>query len=367
MDNTEEIVKSVKESMEKMEKNDFSMYFFVMDTKGAPVGSVANIYEHVKMLNELGYNAEILHEKNDYVKQQLEYIKMWLGEEYGDLPHSSIEDQSVKINPTDFIIIPELFANVMEQTSKMPGKRVVLCQAYDYITETLQPGKSWLDYGITDCITTTEQQKEYIQNLFNNNLLDVRVVPVGISGVFKKPTKPKKPIVAVYTRDQRETVKLFKTFYLKNPHLKWVTFRDMRGMTKEVFSKALAESCVSVWIDDIAGFGTYPLESMKCGTPVIGKIPNLMNGWINEKNGIWVDNNNIVPDLLSQFLQTWLEDNQPEELYSKMDETAEGYTLEIQKEKLKEVYESIIEKRKEEFNKTLAKYLEVDNVNQTNN
>ena len=39
------------------------MYFFTLDTKGNPTAGIANIYEHVKMLNELGYNACILHEK----------------------------------------------------------------------------------------------------------------------------------------------------------------------------------------------------------------------------------------------------------------------------------------------------------------
>ena len=64
--NTEEIVKNLEQNLTKMEEKNFSIYFFVIDTNGSPTGSVANIYEHVKMLNELGYKACILHEKNDY-------------------------------------------------------------------------------------------------------------------------------------------------------------------------------------------------------------------------------------------------------------------------------------------------------------
>lgn len=359
MDNTEEIVKSLKENVEKMEKKDFSMFFFAMDTQGAPIASISNIYEHVKILNELGYRAFVLHEKNEYSQRQLQFIKSWLGDEYGELPHASIEDQTVKINATDFIFVPELFANIMEQTVKLPGKRVVMCQAYDYITETLQPGKGWYDYNIKDCITTTDKQKEYIDNLFNNRI-KTQVVPVGIDDTFKKPTKPKKPIVAILTRDQRDTVKIFKTFYIKYPHLKWISFRDMRGMTKDVFGKALEESCVSVWVDDISGFGTFPLESMKCGTPVIGKIPNMVNGWMNDKNGIWVDSINIIPDLLSQFIQAWLEDNDPKEIYENMDLTVNQYTMDVQRQKMVEVYSGLVNDRIAEFNATLEKY-EKDN------
>ena len=221
MDNlkkAEELVETLQQNLEKIEKKDFSIYFFIIDTNGTPIGSVANIYEHVKVLNQLGYKACILHEKNEYATKQLEFIKGWLGEEYSSLPHASIEDKEVKINMVDYIMVPELFANVMEQTVNLPGKRVVFCQSYDYITETLQAGKSWSDYNITDCITTTEKQKEYIDGLFNGKI-NTKVVPVSIDERFKKTDKLKKPIISILTRDQRETVKIFKTFYLKDRHL----------------------------------------------------------------------------------------------------------------------------------------------------
>jgi hypothetical protein len=367
MDNlkTDEILENLKKNLTKMEEKDFSIYFFVIDTNGSPIGSVANIYEHVKMLNELGYKAYVLHEKNEYTTKQLEFIKNWLGSDYSSLPHASIEDKTVKIDMTDFIIIPELFANVMEQTVNLPGKRIVLCQSYDYITETLQPGKTWANYGITECITTTEKQKNYIDSLFNNSV-KTSVIPVSIDPRFKKSEKPKKPIISIMTRDQRDTVKIFKSFYIKYPHLKWVTFRDMRGMTKDVFSEALKESCISVWVDDIAAFGTFPLESMACGTPVIGKLPSLVNDWLTEKNGIWVDNSVIIPDLLSQYIQSWLEDSVPSDIFSEMDNTVKNYTVEVQKEILESVYTEIFEGRKKEIKDTLEKY-EVNNVEEQKN
>ncbi len=38
---------------------------------------------------------------------------------------------------------------------------------------------------------------------------------------------------SIVTRDQRDLVKIYKAFYLKYPHLKWVSFRDMRGLPRE--------------------------------------------------------------------------------------------------------------------------------------
>ena len=84
----DEKVKQVNEIIEKLDKKDFSLYFFTLDTKGNPTAGIANIYEHVKVLNELGYNAKILHEKNDYKLRGDESgmgIADWLGEEYAAL------------------------------------------------------------------------------------------------------------------------------------------------------------------------------------------------------------------------------------------------------------------------------------------
>lgn len=345
----------VKESVSKLETKDFKIYFFVMDTKGNAIASIANIYEHAKMLRELGYDAQILHEKNDYTP-----MAAMLGEQYGEIPHVSIETQQLKVNTHDFIIIPEIFSNVMEQTSKLPSKRIVFCQSYDYIFEMLVPGKSWVDYGITDVITTSEKQKEYLNNLFTSRI-NTEIIPVSIPEYFKPSDKPKKPIISIYTRDQRDLVKIYKAFYLKYPHLKWVSFRDMRGMSREVFAKSLAESCLAVWIDNVSAFGTFPIEAMKSNVPVLGLVPDMIPEWITDKNGLWTQDPLMIVDLLANYFQAWLEDGEPQELYDEMVKTAALYTPSEQKNKIEEVYGRIFEKRINELKSSLPKEEVVEN------
>lgn len=345
----------LEEQITRLKEKKSGMYFFVMDTKGNPTAGMANIYKQVKVLRELGYNANILHEKNEYTS-----VGSWLGKEYDELPHVSIESQELKVKADDFVFIPEIFGNVMEQTSKLPCKRIVISQAYDYVLEMLMPGKKWLDYGITDCITTTNKQAEYLKNLMGETL-NTEIVPVSIPKFFKPSEKPKKPIIAIYTRDQRDTVKIFKTFYLKYPHLKWFTFRDMRNMPTEKFAENLSECCVSVWVDDISGFGTFPIESMKCEIPVLGKVPNMVPEWMEDKNGLWTHDINSIPDILANYVQAWLEDASPEELYEKMGEMNKKYTEETQKEKIMEVYSKIVENRITEFSEKLESMEVVNN------
>ena len=105
---------------------------------------------------------------------------------------------------------------------------------------------------------------------------------------------------------------------------------------------------------------------MACDTPVIGKLPNLANGWITEKNGMWVDSSTIIPDLLAQYIQAWLEDSVPTDMLSEMDTTVSEYTTKVQKEKIESVYSTIIANRVDEITKTLDKY-EVNNLEEKNN
>jgi len=347
----------IEESVSKLEKKDFRIFFFAMDTKGNTIASIANIYEHVKVLRELGYDAQILHEKNDYTP-----IAESLGEGYGDIPHISIESQQLKVNTHDFIIIPEIFANVMEQTAKLPSKRIVFVQSYDYIFEMLVPGKSWTDYGIRDVITTNEKQKEYVENLFSKRV-KAEVIPVSIPKYFKPSDKPKKPIISIYTRDQRDLVKIYKAFYLKFPHLKWVSFRDMRGLPREAFAKSLAESCLAVWVDKVSAFGTFPVEAIKSDVPVLGLVPDMVPEWMSDKNGLWTHDPTMISDLIANYFQAWLEDSEPQELYEEMGKLKNSYTTEEQKEKINEIYSKFVQDRIDELKANLPIEESVEQLN----
>ena len=213
----------------------------------------------------------------------------------------------------------------------------------------LEPGKNWADYNVRDVITTSKNQKEYLESLFNIPTIDVGITKVGIPEYFKKSEEPKKPIINIHTRDQRDTVKIFKAFYVKYPHLKWLSFRDLRGMPREKFASELAEGCVTIWVDDISGFGTIPLESMKCGVPVIGKVPNMVPEWITDKNGLWTNNINNIVDILGNYVQAWLEDLEPKEVYVEMEKTCKDYTLEEQKKSIKKYFNNLTNKVTKEF------------------
>jgi len=344
----EQQLSQLQTGLTKMKNKEAKIYFLTQDTEGRAIASVAINYQYVKILKEAGYNASILYEKKEY-----KGVSEWLPKEYAELPHASIETGELRVGPQDFVIIPELYGHVLEQIKEMPCTKMIFCQAYDYILETLQPGFSWTNYGVTKCITTTDSQKEYINNLFPSIQTDV--IKPSIPEYFKASKKPKTPLVAIHTRDPRDTMKIIKEFYLRNPQFKWLTFRDMRNISREEFATILGEACVGVWVDRISGFGTFPLEAMACKTPVIGNLPILKPDWLSQENGLWVYDESKIGEVLGNYVKNWLEDNLPDKLYEEMEKTIKPYSEENERNEVVTYFDGLFKEKTEEFNNSINK------------
>ena len=315
----EDRILKIEESISNLKDKKNKIYFFVQDTKGNAKASVRYIYQITNVLLKQGYNPIILHEKPDYFG-----VSSWLGEQYSNIPHQSIEGQNLQVAPEDFIIIPEIFGYVMSQLTNVKCTKIVLSQAYDQIFETLQPGQSWTQFGFTKCITTSDTQKKYISQYIKNVSTDI-IEPVT-SEIFQKSKYPAKPIIAISSREQRDAINVIKSFYQRYPQFRWITFRDMRGLTEEEFANTLKDCMLSVWDDRTSAFGTFPLESMKCGVPVIGVIPKMVPEWMNEDNGIWIQDELNLVNFIGEYIQNWLEDNISEEVYNGMEKCSLKYS-----------------------------------------
>jgi hypothetical protein len=346
----QEQISKLERSIENMRNKQNRIYFLVQETKGNAKASVRYIYQMAMSLKESGYNSIILHEKPDY-----QGVSEWLGEKYmTELPHKPIDGSSLEISPEDLLVIPEIYGFVMEQIKNAPCGKIVLCQSYDYIFDALQPGENWSNFGFLKCITTSERQKEWVEKTMRN--VSVDVVEPMISDNFVKQELPPKTIINIHTRDHRDTTNTIKAFYSRFPQYRWFTFRDLRGLSEEEFAQRMSESFVSVWVDDNSAYGTFPLESIKMGIPVIGVVPNMVPEWMNENNGIWINNKNILVDVIADYIQNWLEDNISPELYTEMDKTTESLiTNEIFTENVVSTFDKMITTRLSSFEEQLNK------------
>jgi hypothetical protein len=346
-ENYEKLERSVNNMKEKLSR----IYFMVQDTKGNAKASIKYIYHMALTLKNNGYNAIILHEKPEYFG-----VSSWLGEDYmSKLEHRSIDGTSLEISPDDLIIIPEIYGFVMEQITKLPCGKIVLSQAFDHVFETLQPGQSWPQLGFYKCITTSNKQKELIESVMRN--VSVDVIEPFISEEFQKNKFPPKTIVNIHTRDHRDTTNLIKTFYIKFPQYRWITFRDLRGLTEPEFAEAMKDSFISIWVDQTSSYGTFPLESMKMGIPVLGLVPDIAPSWMTEDNGLWLNNKTLIADILSDFIQNWLEDNVNPQIYEQMEKTIVGVSTEQKfEEETLSLFSKIFETRLTSFEDQLSKF-----------
>ena len=351
----QEQISKLENSISKLKDKKSRIYFIVQDTRGNAKASVSFIYKMAMTLLNDGFNPIILHEKPDYTG-----VGSWMGSEYSEkIPHRSIEGQNLEVSPEDFIVVPELFGFVMNQVTKLPCGKIVLCQAYDHVLETLQPGENWNQLGFFKCITTSETQKEYLENIMRNISYDI-LTPT-ISDVFEKQKYPPKPIIAIHARDQRDSINLIKNFYVKFPQYRWVTFKDMRGLTEKEFANAFKDCFLSVWIDETSGYGTFPLESMKCSIPVLGLTPNLVPGWMNSDNGLWVNNKIQLVDYVADFLQNWLEDNLNGSLFESMEKTVDELpSKETFDERVITLFDGYLNTRLSSFEEQLNKLVTIE-------
>lgn len=365
--NDKKALERIDEAISKLETNDFCFYFFVVDCKNVPNGSIQYIYQLAKTLNDKNYKVKMLYQlENEYDNEELEELKRkekpiddrrvftgvgdWLGEEYMQLEHLNISKKEWTVSPSDFLFIPEVFSSLMKQTYqyKAPCKRIVLLHNYDYITEFIPFSDEWGTYGIHDVIANTKAQGDLISSVFP--YVNVKILNPYISNIFRKPIKPKKLIVNIISKKTEDVNKIMKQFYWKYPMYKFVSFRDLRGYPKETFAEFLQESAITVWIDNETPFGYSAIEAIKTGNIVIGKVPEHMPEWMGDENGlfnngVWTYDLNTIPDILSRVLGSWMQDRIPETLCENMDNVDNLYTFEDYQNNVNEIINGYINDR----------------------
>ena len=374
----------VNSVIDKIKINNFKIYYYC-PPMNTPSGGIGVIFKQAKILQEAGYNVTIIYEprqdtkasfqesqkkskkieiferfKPDWVGKDAEGIKLQpLGNSELRFNDGTTEKaEMLSINPEDFVIIPEGFPNVMERFVQIPCKKIVFAQSWYYILNSMSVGQSWKNWGIEDVISISDGISEYINVIMPG--MRIKNYSQSIDRNLFKPKKisekfPKIAFMPGRTQDAiLKTYNVIKTFYCFYPQYRWIRFDELKGLSKEDFANRLAESSLALYTDEIAGFGTMPLEAMACNTHVVGWTPLGGKEYMNSQNGYWAHNGEIfqLAELLGiaieRLLTGMLDDKS---VYEEYEKTLSKYTEEKEKEGVLKIYNEYKTERIQELEK----------------
>lgn len=347
------VIQNIEAEIAKIDERKMRVYFFVIDTKGVPSGSLEYVYNLALILSKDGYDVSMLHTEDEFVG-----VGDWLGEEYTSLPHYNVNKGNVGTSPSDIVFIPELYSQVMNQTKNLPCKRVAIMQNYDYMVEQMPYAAQWGDFGIYDCIANTKAQADKLKGVFP--YVRTKVIPPFISKLFGETSEPKNMVINVVAKDQSDIKRIVKPFYWKYPIFRWVSFKDLRGLPKTKFAEELRNGAVAIIVDDDASFMYSALEAMKSGAIVMCKIPNDKMEWAVDEEGnaldccVWFDSFDTLHKQIASVVRSWTTDNVPDVVFKDSMKSLKRYSFEVTKREFLDYVAEILRKRKDEMRELIT-------------
>lgn len=347
-----QVIENIEKEISKIDKKENKIYFFILDTKGIPSGSLEYIYNLALILKKEGYDVNMLHTEDEFVG-----VGSWLGEEYTNLPHLNVNKGEIGTSPSDLLFIPEIFSQVMNQTKNLPCKRVAILQNYDYVVDQMPYAAQWGDFGIMEGITNSDYQAKELSKAFPYVKL-TKVRPF-ISKIFGSTITPKKMVVNVIAKDQNDIKKIVKPFYWKYPFFKWVSFKELRNLSKEDFATSLREGAITVVVDETASFMYSALEAMKSGSVTLVKVPQTSLDWAKDENGelpnscVWFDDYDTLHQQIASVVRSWVTDKIPSILAEETKKICDDMTEDNTKQDILNYVNDVLSRRKKEMEEVL--------------
>ena len=382
----------VEKTINKIKDNDFFVHFYCpsINQPSGGIGVLLRIAstfqkngQKVKIWYEPHLNQEASIKASQKTKKETlifdEFKPTWVDFSIKDIefiPLGSKENQEVvftsgkrekafalKVSPEDFMFIPEGFPNIMERTQSVSCKRIVLAQSWLYILAGMRNGQIWQGFGIKDVVSVSDCITDYVKALMPG--IQVKSLKQGINReIFYPPKKrsEKYPIIGYQKgrgpESQMKTHSAIKMFYAANPHMRWWRFVELNGMGREEFAERLRDCAFVLYTDDIAGFGTLPLEAMACGTHVVGYNAPGGSEYVNSDNGFWVENGNVfqLAEFLGLAVEKWVSgDMDVPQIQEDYEKTLSNYTLEGEEKRILEIIEEYKKQRIDELEGTQKK------------
>lgn len=308
---------------------------FICPITQKPIGGIKQIYKQVQVLNELNFNAYVLHQFNfnkmDWIefdvpkiyssevfqnlmigkknKTKIDYFKSSL---FGKLLREFMviigfkknltKDQTI-ISKQDIIVIPEIF--VENWDNLYPENEFII-----YIQEcflllrnnpkTFRIREKILSPKMLGVLLNSEYGNSYLKYIFP----DIQIFKIRHSIGFSKPGEIKKEKILLYTSrklksDSNQVVNIIK---IRGKLADWKIIdmnKNGQVLSDEDFEDLMQKSAIFLSFSETEGFGLPPAEAMKCGCIVIGYTGYGGRDYFLEEFSYPIEERNIL-----QFVKT---------------------------------------------------------------
>jgi len=248
-----------------------------------PSGGIKTLYRHVQRLVEQGFDAWIVHQKRPFRVTWHGYAAptMWLLER-------------PQFRPQDILVIPEVMPQIMQQTARFAGERIVIALSWSPTYWNLPAGQDWRTFGIERVITKSPLIQEYLRWSME---IEATLISEYVDGDrYRYTPEAKRPKVCYLTRKERSAAWLQSVLCAKGRPFNEFEWMPLRELSEDEYARQLREATVYVSTNMQEGMNTSILEAMACGCLVVGYSGIggfYMEGDGEARNCVLVENGNV--------------------------------------------------------------------------
>lgn len=259
-----------------------------------PSGGRAFVYHLVDILTRNGFDAYVLHQKENFryswfentvpvrwthqiKRSRLETLEQWgkfhldrLREHRVNTP--TVTD-AVTVDSKDVLVIPETRAHLFSRT--LPGvPKIILNQNPYFFAQNAglkTPEISIYHPDIKGCIAMSKIDYEIHRLIVPDNIW---YVPYFIDADRYRYSRTKKRQIAYMPRRLKEDSDAVTNLLKLRDNLKGFTFVPIQDVNQQQVAEVMKESLIFLSFSNREGFGLPPAEAMACGCIVIGYSGN---------------------------------------------------------------------------------------------
>ncbi len=248
-----------------------------------PSGGIKTLYRHAQRLVELGFDAWIVHQKRPFrvTWHGYEAPTIWLSER-------------PQFTSQDILVIPEVMPQIMQQTARFAGERIVIALSWSPTYWNLPAGQDWRTYGIDRVITKSPLIQDYLR--WSMDIEATLISEYVNEERYRFDPEGKRAKVCYLTRKERSAAWLHSILYAKGTPFTEFEWMPLRELSEDEYARHLREASVYVSTNMQEGMNTSVLEAMACGCLVVGYSGIggfYMEGAGEARNCLLVENGNL--------------------------------------------------------------------------